>query len=394
MEAHALRSPAATAGERQCAQSPPVAYLVVVHKGPTWEQTDIEPYCRLLSRRFVGEVWAFGSYEADVVIGRMRLRVVREHDWRDFDNRMRFYLHARSWVRELRAARPSCLVFVALDPFAAGLVTLYAARRTRSPFVCEVNGVYASHHNTADTRMALLRPLRMVARRLVGTVVLRRATAVRLLFPEQLRGFVRLPERVIYRQFFETTNLAAFHPGTEERIILGVGSPFRVKGFDLLCEAFRLLASCHPDWKLVLIGYRAPQEVQERGLAHTRIEVYPGLKQPQVAEWMARCAIFALPSRTEAMGRVLLEAATAGKCRVGARVDGIPTVIEDGVDGMLVDPESVDHLVAALDQLMSDPALRLRLGEAARSRVAREFSEDAYLDHYGELMSAALKGRA
>ena len=388
-----MRSPAVGDGSGQSAQSA-VAYLVVVRKGPSWDQADLEPYCRLLSRRFVGEVWAFGSYEADAVIGRMRLRVVREHDMRDLANRLRFYLRARAWVRDLRAAHPRGLVFVALEPFAGGLVALYAARRTQSPLVCEVNGVYASRHNIANTRMALLRPLRVLARRLVGAFVLRRAAAVRLLFPDQLRGFARLPERVISRQFFETTNLAAFHPGPEERIILGVGFPFRVKGFDLLCQAFRAISSRHPEWKLVLIGYRVPQEVHERGLEHPRIEVYPGLKQPQVAEWMARCAIFALPSRTEAMGRVLLEAATAGKCRVAARVDGIPTVIKDGVDGVLIDPERVDQLAAALDRLMGDTGLRQHLGEAARARVMREFSEEAYLEHYGELMSAALGGRA
>lgn len=394
MEAHALSGPAQRDAGAYVQAQPPLAHLVVVSKGPTWNVADLEPYCRLLSRRFSGEVWAFGSYEADVVIGRMRVRVTRYRSAHDNLNRAQFFWRARAWVRELRAARPSRLVFVALEPFAGGLVALYAARRTQSPLVCEVNGVYASRHNIANTRMALLRPLRVLARRLVGTFVLRRAAAVRLLFPDQLRGFARLPERVISRQFFETTNLAAFHPGPEERIILGVGFPFRVKGFDLLCEAFRSLASRHPDWKLVLIGYRAPQEVQERGLEHPRIEVYPGLKQPQVAEWMARCAIFALPSRTEAMGRVLLEAATAGKCRVAARVDGIPTVVEDGVDGVLIDPERVDQLAAALDRLMGDSGLRHHLGEAARARVMREFSEEAYLEHYAELVSAALRGRA
>lgn len=383
-----------TAGAVEEPEHPASAYLVVVRKGPTWDLADIEPFCRLLSRRFTGEVWAFGSYEADVVIGRMHLRVVAERDFQPFANRVRHFLRAREWVRELRAAPPAGLVFVALEPFVGGLLALYAARLARGVLVCEVNGVYASHHNTPSARLALVRRLRVWGRRCVGAIVLRRATAVRLLFRDQLRGFVRLPERVVTRQFFETTNLAAFHPGAEERIILGVGFPFRVKGFDLLCEAFRRIASRYPDWKLVLIGYRAPEEVRERGFAHPRIEAYPGLKQPQVAEWMARCAIFALPSRTEAMGRVLLEAAAAGKCRLAARVDGIPTVIEDGVDGVLIEPESLDPLAAALQRLMDDPVLRQRLGEAARRRVAREFSAEAYLDHYSEMVSTALGGRA
>ena len=369
----------------------PLAYLVVVRKGPTWDLSDIEPYCRLLSRRFTGEVWAYGSYEADTVIGRMRLRVVADQPGHDIANRLRFVRRARQWVEQLRAARPGRLAVVALEPFTGGPLGLHAARRARGVLICEVNGVYASYHNTVNTRMALVRSIRVLARRLVGAFVLHRATAVRLLFAGQLNGFVRLPGHVITRQFFEITNLPGFRPGAEEPIILGAGFPFRVKGFDLLCQAFSRIADRYPDWKLVLIGHRVPEALVEGGFAHPCIEGYPGVKQPLLADWMARCAIFALPSRTEAMGRVLVEAGAAGKCRLATRVDGIPTVIENGVDGLLVDAENVDQLASALDQLMRDASLRQRLGQAARRRVERDFSDEAYLDHYAELVSVALE---
>lgn len=384
MEAHALNmaGPGASAAE---------AYLVVVHKGPTWELADLEPFCRLLSRRFAGEVWAFGSYEADVMVCRMRVRVVVEREFKGLSNRLGFFRRAQGWIRELRAMRPHGLVFIALEPFVGGPVASFAAWRTGGALICEVNGVYSSRHNVSG---ALLGSVRVWARRLVGSLVLRRAVAVRLLFAEQLRGFAHLPPRVLVRQFFELTNLAAFYPAAEERIILGVGFPFRVKGFDLLCKAFLRVSERFPDWRLVLIGYRAPEEVHAHGLEHPRIEAYPGQKQPQIAAWMARCAIFALPSRTEAMGRVLLEAGAAGKCRLAARVDGIPTVLEDGVDGVLVPPENVDALAAALQRLMSDAQLRQRLGATAQARVAREFSAEAYLDHYAELVGATLGNRS
>ena len=380
-----------SAADQQGDGSNPVAYLIVVRKGPTWELNDIEPYCRLLSRRFTGEVWAYGSYDADTVVGRVRLRVVAERPFQKVANWLRFARRVRQWAKQLRAARPDRLAVVALEPFAGGPLGLYVARRARGVLICEVNGVYASRHNTANTSMALVRSLRVLARRGVGAFVLHRATAVRLLFAGQLKGFVRLPGRVITRQFFEITNLLAFRPGAEEPIILGAGFPFRVKGFDLLCQAFSRISDRFPEWKLVLIGYRIPEALVEGGFVHPRIEGHPGVKQPQLADWMARCAIFALPSRTEAMGRVLVEAGAAAKCRLATRVDGIPTVIENGVDGVLVDAESVDQLAQALEQLMRDASLRQRLGQAARRRVARDFSDEAYLDHYAELVSVALE---
>lgn len=392
MEAHALTKhpPGDGAGENPEGQAP-IAYLVVVHKGPTWNVSDIEPFCRLLSRRFAGEVWAFGSYTADTMIGRMRLRAVGTQPFRGTANLLQFVRVSLGWMEELRAARVPRLAIVSLEPFSSGLLGLLAAKRARGVWICEVNGVYASRHNTADTRVPLLRVARVLLRRLVGRFVLRRATAVRLLYVDQLQGFVSLPQSVVIRRIFETTNLGAFSSGAEEPLILGVGYPFRVKGFDTLCESFKRISSRFPGWRLVLIGHEVPEEVRAGGFAHRGIEAYPGLKHGQVAEWMNRCAIFALPSRTEAMGRVLLEAAAAGKCRVAARVDGIPTVVDDGIDGLLVETESVEELAAALERLIRDPELRRRLGNAARERVAREFSDEVYLSRYGELVSAALE---
>jgi glycosyltransferase involved in cell wall biosynthesis len=78
----------------------------------------------------------------------------------------------------------------------------------------------------------------------------------------------------------------------------------------------------------------------------------------------------------------------AGKPIVATRVGENPEIIEDGVDGLLVPPKDIDAMVAAIERLMDDVALRLRLGRAARSKVERRFTvehmtrayEQVYLD--------------
>jgi glycosyltransferase involved in cell wall biosynthesis len=305
MEAASLGAREIRDGSSELARrSSPLAFLVVVRKGPSWSPADLEPLCRLLSRRFAGEIWAFGSYDADIRVDRFRVRVV--NDERSASHIGRLVLTTRQmlrWADELRAARVHDLAVVALEPFNGGLLGLYVARRTRSIFICEVNGVYGDRNNFA--RGAIPVWLRATVRRILGAFVLSRATAVRLLFAEQLQTFVRLPKRVLTRQFFDFTSIEQFYPGAEEKIILGVGFPFRIKGFDILGRAFLAIAEEHPEWKLVLIGHLVPEELRAAGLEHPRIEARPGVKQPELAEWMSRCAIFALPSRTEAMGRVL-----------------------------------------------------------------------------------------
>jgi glycosyltransferase involved in cell wall biosynthesis len=90
------------------------------------------------------------------------------------------------------------------------------------------------------------------------------------------------------------------------------------------------------------------------------------------------------------MGRVLIEAAAAGKCRIATRVGGIPTVIENGRDGVLVEKGDVTELAAGLQALITDDALRHQLGSEAQLRVEREFSGAAYLAHFEELIAATL----
>jgi glycosyltransferase involved in cell wall biosynthesis len=90
------------------------------------------------------------------------------------------------------------------------------------------------------------------------------------------------------------------------------------------------------------------------------------------------------------MGRVLIEAATAEKSRIASRVGGIPTVVEPDFDGLLVPKCDVEALAAGLDTLMGDPALRRRLGTAAKARVQAEFTERAYLDLFEEFIRTSL----
>ena len=75
-----------------------------------------------------------------------------------------------------------------------------------------------------------------------------------------------------------------------------------------------------------------------------------------------------LPSRSEGLGLVVIESFARGRCVVASRVGGIADVVEDGVQGVLVEPGDVDALADALARVLSDRALAERLGAAARGR--------------------------
>jgi glycosyltransferase involved in cell wall biosynthesis len=373
----------------------PAAYLFKIIVGPTYRTDDFEPMLRLLSQRFTGELWSSGSYDADIVFGRMRLRVVKDLARTRSLNHLRFARAVWRRARELRAARPTLpLVVTSYDPFKGGLLAWRVARLLEGSFVCEVNGDYGGPEVFAGVRSPAWGRIRLLQMRMLGSFVLRRADGVRLLFADQLRNFVSLPPRTVVRQFFALSFTDRFYEGPEEPFILSAGFPFEVKGIDVLVRAFTRIAGEFPNWKLVLIGHRVPDRLRACGMQHAQITALPGLPQVQLAQWMSRCSIFALASRAEAMGRVLIEAAAAGKCRIATRVGGIPTVIEDGKDGLLVEKGNVDELAEGLRALISDEKLRHRLAGEAQRRIAREFSGPAYLAHFEELIATALQASA
>jgi glycosyltransferase involved in cell wall biosynthesis len=100
-----------------------------------------------------------------------------------------------------------------------------------------------------------------------------------------------------------------------------------------------------------------------------------------------------LPSRSEGLGRVLIEAFARGRGVVASRVGGIPDVVREGVEGLLVDPKQVDAIAAALIRVLGDPHLARSLGEAASRRYLDWHSTpDEYAARVRSLVDRTLAG--
>lgn len=187
--------------------------------------------------------------------------------------------------------------------------------------------------------------------------------------------------------------------GLPDRYLLAVGRMVRVKGFDLLLEAFSRLAVGDPGLGLVLAGdgpeaAALARRADDLGLAD-RV-VLPGRLAPAgVAAAMHGAAAVVVPSRFESFGIVVLEAWRAGVPVVATTRGGPPEFVTDGVDGVLVDPEDVPALTRALARVLGDQDAAFRLGGAG-ARSVRDYSwgrvVDAYLELYGHAAPAATHG--
>jgi glycosyltransferase involved in cell wall biosynthesis len=190
--------------------------------------------------------------------------------------------------------------------------------------------------------------------------------------------------------FFDAVDISRFPAATQEpeRILLFVGYPFLRKGVDLLLKAFAGLRHEFPDWRLVIIGWSIEEAAHRSGLPLDGVEFLGPRPVEEVSHWMRRSAILVLPSRSEAMGRVLIEAAASGRPRVAANVDGIPTVVRHEVDGLLFESGNDVDLKKQLTRLMRDPELARQLGRNARVRAESDFSSDRYVELYTNVIGA------
>ena len=108
---------------------------------------------------------------------------------------------------------------------------------------------------------------------------------------------------------------------------------------------------------------------------------------PQV---LADTDIFVLPSRTEAFPNVLLEAMATGLPVVASDVGGIPELVEDGRNGLLVPVGDAQALAAAIVRLMAEPQLADALGEAARLAIESRYSFDRMVSAFEALYQAEI----
>jgi len=111
---------------------------------------------------------------------------------------------------------------------------------------------------------------------------------------------------------------------------------------------------------------------------------------PKVENVYHTADIVVVPSRwQEPLGLISLEAGACRKPVVATRVGGIPEVVEDGVNGFLVEPGDVDGLAERVSQLIVDPAMRARLGDAGRSRVEQHFASQPIREFEKLLLNSA-----
>ena len=179
------------------------------------------------------------------------------------------------------------------------------------------------------------------------------------------------------------------------RVLLAVGRLHPQKGFDLLLEAVTPILVNDATLHLVIVGEGPQRDVLERKIAESAHTARVRLigRRSDVPDLMRASDLFVLSSRWEGMPNVVLEAMAAGLPVVATDVEGVREVIDDGVSGVIVAPESVASLSAGITRVLADERFGDALGQAAQERVRTEFTWEQAARRYCELWNRLLANR-
>lgn len=186
--------------------------------------------------------------------------------------------------------------------------------------------------------------------------------------------------------------LKRLFPDTEKvsHIVLAAGRLSPEKGFDVLVEAAGRILRLFPTAGFVLFGDGAERGAIERHIRRlglSRRFILPGFTA-ELDRYLPWADLFALPSHTEGLPNVALEAGASGVAAVATRVGGNPEVVSDGETGYLVPPGEPAALASRMLSLLSDDAARQRMGEAARQRMRDRFTFESQAAAYLRLFEA------
>ena len=193
--------------------------------------------------------------------------------------------------------------------------------------------------------------------------------------------------------------LAETHPA----MFLPRGSPLAVytgrlhegKGLDRLLTAWKMVSARWPLARLWLAGDGPKRAALERQITALRLHgnvLLPG-SFDSVEDFLAAADLFVFPSREEGMSLSLLEAMGAGLPLVASDIPGNRALVENGREGLLVPVDDAEALAAAIERLLEDQPLAVRLGQAARQRAA-EFTLTATVQRHLALFASLRKERA
>jgi glycosyltransferase involved in cell wall biosynthesis len=187
------------------------------------------------------------------------------------------------------------------------------------------------------------------------------------------------------------------YAGEGELRVFSCGRLNPAKGYPFLISAIKLLADQGVNVRLIIAGeddvggtgyrWKLAALTAESGVSE-RVAFLGAVPEEIVRERLEQAHVFVLASLAEPLGVVLMEAMAMSMPVVATDAGGVPELIENGVDGILVEPGDANALAAAIMRVMEDSLLAVRLSQASRSKIVESFSHHRSARVIADLLAA------
>jgi glycosyltransferase involved in cell wall biosynthesis len=321
---------------------------------------------------------------------------------------IRPFTDIRAFLQLYRFFRKNSFTIVHTHSSKAGILGRLAARAAGVPVVVHTIHGVAFHTYQAQWKNRLY----IALERLCAPMSDRIISVSRLLSETALAQGIGQPHQ--YVTVFSGIDLDVFLSVSErlsaaeakrrlgipaDAMVVGkIGRLFPLKGHDQFLAAAAAIAKDVPNVYFLFVGDgplkdQLSEDARQLGLGDRLVMV--GRVPPEtVPDYIHAMDVVVHTSLREGIARVLPQAGAVGKPVVTYRLDGAPEVIHDGVSGYLVSPLDINHVAERTVQLLRDPELRERFGQAGRTFAVEHFSLDSMVTRINELYLTLLADRA
>lgn len=298
-------------------------------------------------------------------------------------------LRGVSLLGERLASDPPDLIHTHL--FAANVIGRVAGRRARIPVISSIHNPEYEPEAVAGSPAGItakVRAARIIdkitasygcARMIAVSKYVKETTATRLGFPVEKIDVIYNPVDLSADSIDRHAMLRSIGLENDSFVILNVGRVSPQKGLIYAVRAMRAIVSVNPNAHLISVGSLADKvytsQVRDEALGLEESVHLLGERR-DVHALLDACDVFLFPSLFEGLGIALAEAMTVGRGCVAGRIRPLDEFIEDGVNGILVEPGSPERISEAVISLMRDDEKRCALGQAASVTARQMFQPE------------------
>lgn len=244
--------------------------------------------------------------------------------------------------------------------------------------------------------LSIFNRFRLLMVNMLGPFIVKHADMVKLMYNGQVDDVPRFlhKNQIAFHDFVPVSHISKFKMKKKEKTILLVGTPWYIKGYDILIKAFEGVNKEFPEYTIHIIGKCSSEkkkELKQLSSCPDKIYIHDYMHNDDVIKMISTCSIYVNASRTEGVARVLIEAMALGKPIVASNIDGTPSLITHGKDGFLFENENVEDLKAKLIYLLQNPDISDVLGDEAFDTISCNYSEMNFVNSYYNMVERTLR---